>query len=631
MYKNNTEPQEQSLNNNLNARNGQHLAPKTSFHPEVSPWSFGAWKKLTGLVILVIFMITYLINPIIAYGKSNLSVKLNQLVYESSDKMTIKVNVNPTKNISDSRVTLAIGAEDDPVYSRTLFLGNLKVGAKKSVKFSKNNVTDFGLDLGKTSLRVILTENQKTISKFSTEVGVKKKDVKGVINATLALKLADKPHIDSDKNITDDFTQKRIMPKIEKYYRIASKNPGKINFIVSPILADTIHVISNGYNLREADKLKFMPNSSPSSLKAKRLLDIYNKLFMKGQANMIATSYSQIDCQTLLNNDLKDQIEQGKTTLEKIFGASYSALYINNYCNPTSSKSEAWIMNNATMGTKYLPATTPLLGSENTQASTIKMLAHLAQAINENNNSIVLISKNVPKPENITHLLNTIKKIKWIKLVPLKDIERKTSTEKTEKINKNRKNSDLGKARANYVLLKEAFTTENKSFQKAQMSIYLAEDKNTSAEQAIILAKEARELLDDELSKIVLKLSPLTLTGRDGKLPIKIQNDTNSKLKLSLVIKAKNLDVRKGKKTVVINPRENMLSIPVKVLKSGQHKVLVILKSNNKIITKKYFLVSTQLPSVFWYYVAAVSLLLFLIILGAFYVRARRSKLHAKS
>ncbi|TET55292.1 MAG: hypothetical protein E3J54_00385 [Actinobacteria bacterium] len=625
------EPQRQSLNANLNAHRGKHLAAKTSFHPRVIPWSVDMWKELTGLVIVAIFTITYLINPITAYGKSNLSVKLNQLVYESSDNMTIKVDINPTQNISDSRVTLVIGAKDDPVYSRTFFLGNLKVGTKKSIEFSKNNVTDFGLDLGKTSLRIMLTENQKTISKFSTEVGVKKKDVKGVINTALALKLADKPHIDSDKNITDDFTQKRILPKIEKYYKIASKNRGKINFIVSPMLAETIQIIANGYNLRETDKLKFMPDSSPSSLKAKRLIDIYNKLFMKGQANMIATSYSQIDCQTLLNNDLKDQIEQGKTILEKIFGLSHSALYINNYCNPTSSKSEAWIMNNATMGFKYLPATTPLLGSENTQASTMKVLAHLTQAINVNNNSIVLISKNVPKPENITHLLNTIKKIKWIKLVPLKDIERKTSTKKIKEINKNRKNSDLGKARANYVLLKEVFTTENKSFQKAQMSIYLAEDENTSAEQARILAKKAKELLDDELSKIVLKLSSLTLTGRDGKLPIKIQNDTNSKLKLSLVIKSKDLDVGKGKKTIFINPKENMLSIPVKVLKSGQHKVLVILKSKDKVVTKKYFLVSTQLPSVFWYYVAAIALLLFLIVSGAFYVRARRSKLHTKS
>jgi hypothetical protein len=255
----------------------------------------------------------------------------------------------------------------------------------------------------------------------------------------------------------------------------------------------------------------------------------------------------------------------------------------------------------------------------------------LAEAYNHEKNKIVLLSDNMPNPDTVSYFIEEAKKQKWLELKNLAEIEKGAAKITFKKIKYKRRSRQLNQARLNYFALKKALLSDNPSFNQAKMAIYLAEDKHTEPLAAKQLAIEASRLLNQELNKITLNLSPLILTGREGKLPIKILNDTNSSLKLYLNIKTKGLEIKGGKKPLLISPKENLISLPVVALKGGRHKVLVELKTDGTVIDKKYFFIATQLPGIFWYYMGIGFAFILLFILGAFYVREKRSRANTAS
>ena len=586
--------------------------------------------KKSFIFIAATFLFLTVFAPLsLGASRLNASIKFNQLVYESSDEMNVQVKIKPKTNISDVRIVLKIGEKDDYVFSQTHFLGNLKKDNEQKVEFSKNRAKSFGLKFGKNPIIIDVTEKQKTIYRFSTDLGLKETVHENKMGLALAISVADKPRLDIDKNITDRAIHGQVLPVLEKYIALANKQQRLISYIFSPILAESISIISGDYTLIEKSGPVAVPAKSHSSIRAKRIKDSFTKLFKSKKARLISTSYTQALADELSPADADDQMKEGKKILNKTFSSTGFASYPPNgifYKGQPAKINGLWLARNKAMNIYYLKTTRPLLKGKSKQAATMRALAYLTESYNNGNNEIVLVTADLARPDNIAHFLNATRKQKWLDLKPLHSLKPKTNKKRTIKDNPKRKVSALIKARRDYVLLNESIASENSAFNQAKMAIYLAEDKNTNKKRAEELASKARGLLKNELDNIILKLSPLTLTGSQGKLPVRIINNTNSKHKLFLEIETNEFGLETKKKTIELGPKENLVSIPVKVLKSGRHKVLVRLRTDSGIITEKYLTVSTSLPTSFWYYFAAVFVILLLIIVGAFYAREKRSR-----
>ena len=585
--------------------------------------------KKTFIIFSTAFLFLLMTSPLgSAASKINMNVHLNQPIYEPSDEMIVRIKIKPKVDVSDVRVALKIGEEDHYVFARTHFLGNIKKDKEQEVEFTKNNAKSFGLELGKNPFLVEVTEKQKTISRFSTDLGLKETTHENKMRLALAVSLADKPHLDLDKNIKNRIVQKRILPVLEKYNVLSNKHRGLINYIFSPILAETISKISSEYTLIEKNGPKTIPPSSHSSLRAKRIKNSFNKLFNSKTSGLIFTTYTQARSKELSPKDLDDQFKEGRKILGSVFSQPRFATYPPQgqfYKGQPKDKNGLWLSKNTAKPVANIKTTLPLLKSKNRKASTIRALAHIVEKYNDSNTDLVIVTTDMARPDNIAHFLNLAKKQKWLRLAPLRSLKTSSKKSAAESDPYIRKIPKLKEARRTYVLLGEALASENIAFDQAKMAIYLAEDKNTDEKTARELASKASTLLKKEIEAIILKLSPLTLTGSQGKLPIKIINNSNSKYKLLLEIKTDRLDIKNKMKTIEIGPKENLVSIPVKVLQGGKHRVLVQLRTKSGIISKQYLVVSTSLPTSFWYYFASVFAVLLLIILGAFYARARRN------
>ncbi len=585
--------------------------------------------KKTFIIFSTAFLFLLVTSPLgSAASKINMNVHLNQPVYAPADEMVVRIRIKPKVDISDVRVALKIGEKDHYVFARTHFLGNIKKDEEQEVEFAKNSAKSFGLEFGKNPLLIEVTEKQKTISRFSTDLGLREAIHENKMRLALAVSLADKPHLDIDKNVKNRTVQKRILPMLEKYGVLSNKHRGLINYIFSPILAETLSLISGEYTLIEKNGPTTIPPSSHSSVRAKRIKNSFNKLFSSKASGLIFSTYTQARSKELSPKDLDDQLEEGRKILGSVFSGPSVATYPPQgqfYEGQPKQKNGLWLSKNTAKSISNIKTTLPLLKGKNRKASTIRALAHLVEKYNDGNSDLVIVTADMARPDNIAHFLSVAKKQKWLRLAPLRSLKTLSKKSASESDPYVRKIPKLKEARRTYVLLSEALASENIAFDQAKMAIYLAEDKNTDEKTARELASKAATLLKKEIESIILKLSPLTLTGSQGKLPIKIINNSNSKYKLFLEIKTDRLDIKNKMKTIEISPKENLVSIPVKVLQSGKHRVLVQLRTKSGIISKQYLVVSTSLPTSFWYYFASVFAVLLLIILGAFYARAKRN------
>lgn len=532
-------------------------------------------------------------------SKARMSVQLNQLVYEPSDKLNVTVKIEPRENIPDVRLSLKLGEKDKYTYSRTYYLGNLKQGKIQTASFNKNTAAGFGLSHSRNHMLVELSSRQKIYSKFSTDLGVIDNDTAGKIKVALAINVAHKPHLDIDKNVTDTQTQKKLLPILEKYQQLSTKHKGFFNFILNPLLMETIDKIGSGYNLATNGNIVPIPSSSPSSLKAKGIKEGFRQLFKTGTAKLILSYYSQANAERLTTKAQKDAIKEGMRILDD-FGQPYVATYPSN------------------------DFTAPALKGHSKQEATLRALANLVEANNEGKKQMILVTPQMVNPEYVSHFIASAKKQNWLQLVPIHKL--KLTKKLTKLTNKQSEIEGLSSARKKYFTLKDGLSSANAAFEKAKMAIFLAEDSNSDEKAALELTKKANDLLSRELQKVFLKLSPLTLTGRYGKLPVRVVNNTESKFNLYLHVKSNNFEFKKNNIPAAINPKENLISIPVKVIRSGRQKILVTLKTKDAVISQKYLVVSTSLPSQFWYYIGLLLIILLLLFIGAFYVREKRSR-----
>ena len=601
----------------------KYLKSPPLWYPASGFWYLGGMKRLHIIILaLLVTAFVFAATPLSeAAPKLKVAVKFNQLVYEPADDMSVAVEINPNTDVPDARVSLKIGNEEKYSFARTYFLGNLKKGQKQKVEFSKNSAKNFGLEFGLNPVLVEITERQKVIYKFATDLGLKKRYVEGKLQLALALNIADKPHLNMNKEVTDRNVQKKLLPLLEKYRQLSQKRPLFINFIFSPLLAENLAIIAAGYNLNEASKITPVAADSPTSVQAAKILEGYRNFFKAAPNQLILATYSQVNASALPYKDLRDQLAEGKKIINSVFQNTGTAKRYTTYSNKIFTAPKKYA--------RYLPATKPLLSGEK-QAATIRALAYLTKAFNQKNKKMVLVTANMASPKTIDYFIDTAKKQKWLQLESLSQLKPNPKVE-IDTYKSKRSKSRIAKARTNYYRLKHALASENSAFNQAKMAIYLAEDKNTPAFVARQLATDANNLLRSELDKLVLKLSPLTLTGREGKVPIRIINNSNSSFKIYLDIKTNGLRIKGNKKHILISPKENLISLPVTTLKGGRHKVLVQLKADGTVLSSKYFYVSTNLPSVFWYYVAAFLTLIAILVLGAFYVRERRGRSREQS
>src|SRR5450756_2889018 len=77
--------------------------------------------------------------------------------------------------------------------------------------------------------------------------------------------------------------------------------------------------------------------------------------------------------------------------------------------------------------------------------------------------------------------------------------------------------------------------------------------------------------VDGEMAKIKIPtMSSITLTSADANIPLPVTNETGYRVKATLQFNGNGLTFPKGQnKKVILEPKENMLEIPVRVTKKA--------------------------------------------------------------
>ncbi len=126
------------------------------------------------------------------------------------------------------------------------------------------------------------------------------------------------------------------------------------------------------------------------------------------------------------------------------------------------------------------------------------------------------------------------------------------------------------------------------------------------------------ELIKEEIDKIIIpEEQTVTLTSKQGKIPISITNNSQNSYTITIHLESSNISFPEGEeKNIVINPKENLITIPVKIKKAKNSKIKVTLKNNKLILSQSEILVkSTYISRMIIIILTLVLILTILIIL----------------
>ncbi|MBK5092328.1 MAG: hypothetical protein JJE48_02285 [Actinobacteria bacterium] len=115
-------------------------------------------------------------------------------------------------------------------------------------------------------------------------------------------------------------------------------------------------------------------------------------------------------------------------------------------------------------------------------------------------------------------------------------------------------------------------------------------------ESGLRFAHAITDTVDSELGKIKIPaMSSITLTSADADIPLPVANETGYRVKATLQLDSNGLTFPKGQtQKVVLEPKENMLEIPVHVTKKGRIRFFARLESDGTVLAKTEMSVLTS-------------------------------------
>jgi len=158
----------------------------------------------------------------------------------------------------------------------------------------------------------------------------------------------------------------------------------------------------------------------------------------------------------------------------------------------------------------------------------------------------------------------------------------------------------VNKARNNYISYTNTVLRDNPNLPLLLRDLYISEsdvwrqwDRQKSG---LRFARSVTGTVDSELAKIKIpSMSSITLTSTNADIPLPVTNDTGYRVKATLILDSNGLTFPKGRQQrVVLEPKENMLEIPVRMTKKGRVRFTARLESDGTVIAKTEIAVLTS-------------------------------------
>jgi len=119
-------------------------------------------------------------------------------------------------------------------------------------------------------------------------------------------------------------------------------------------------------------------------------------------------------------------------------------------------------------------------------------------------------------------------------------------------------------------------------------------------EDGLSCAYAVTQKVDDELGKVEIpQVGSINLTSTKAQIPLSIVNGTGYRLKLDLELKSNGLSFPYNKKKITLEPKENLIEIPVKVKKKGSVRLNVKLKADGITVSEVQITVLTSRFNIF--------------------------------
>lgn len=161
-----------------------------------------------------------------------------------------------------------------------------------------------------------------------------------------------------------------------------------------------------------------------------------------------------------------------------------------------------------------------------------------------------------------------------------------------------------------------------KAFYTSQSDIWRQLRRNT---EGIRYANYITKTVDQEFEKVrIATAGSVTLTSDHGSIPLSVLNDTGYRLQVVLSCSSNGLDIAKPDQEVIIDPKENLIEVPVAVTKKGKVSFSVELKVDGVVIDEALLTVRTSRFNRF----AMIFVGILLIIIGFVWLIKRRPETH---
>ena len=242
---------------------------------------------------------------------------------------------------------------------------------------------------------------------------------------------------------------------------------------------------------------------------------------------------------------------------------------------------------------------------------------------NPDKDKVVVIELPPEKLAFCEALVVYLSKSPWIRIEKLSDLTHYASTNQIElKTNIPEEEKKYYDYLNRYHRLAKSFLEtllpDNPQRTKVKNLLYLAEgifseDLEKQKEDINPFLREIDNTVKENWDKLKISSGVINLTSQSGKIPLSIQNRSNTpfKVKIRLVSNSKKLTVKEEEREVIINPKDNTFLIPVSAKEPGEYEVNVRLltpESESTIREGRIIIKST-------YFIRMLSLWLWLILI----------------
>ncbi len=460
---------------------------------------------------------------------------------------------------------------------------------------------------------------------------------------------------------------------------------------LSPLLIYQLTEIGNGFKVREKNDIKEFGKESEESENARRLLEEMEGLIKSERVEIAPGPFANLSLFNLTKKTWQDdiffQIQKGRETVVHAFNLEenprgiyfpylkaslkdlrfpmalqirYTVLCTNTLSEESEIKDTLFspLETVDTKGNKFIIffSDTAILEEinkhkdpESAAQTIIGLLAEIYLHDINKQRLIVLAAENPYLRADqafLEALYGKIEQVPWLKTITLNQAEELLAP--SSSLPDFKQNLEKNPEADEYYRKIEIIKKDHETFSKmiplehplqekllnnlliAESSDWLgSENSQNLTSLGLNFANSILKTIEKELAKIsVVDNQIITLTSRQGKIPIIVNNETGYLVKATIELSAEDVQFpSENSIQTVLSPKQNTFTFPVEVRVKKPSPITVTLHYNGKVITKSTVIIKTTLINESIRNLAIAFLLIICLLLGWRYVRKTKKRL----